>query len=332
MQPACKELPTRLNGVESTVEIRTIGSLPVSVLGLGVGNVTDRNHEDVAAVIAAALDEGITYFDISNRPESTEKYVGRALGGHRDEVVVATKFGSRPSPGVLACATPEHTRSAVESSLGNLGTDRLDLIYLHRPDPGTPIADTLGALGELVQAGKIREIACSKFSAAQLREANDAAAGLPARFVGVENPCSLLDLTDEDEVLPLCAELDLTYMAYWPLAAGLLTGKYRRGAQLPEGSRFARHKKWIPRVDEWHTPENYTVLERLEPWAVERGHSLVDLAFGWLRAHDQIGSMIAGASSPEQLRANVTAAQAWTLDAEELATATALARGAARNP
>jgi aryl-alcohol dehydrogenase-like predicted oxidoreductase len=308
------------------LEIRPIGSLRVSVLGLGVGNVTDRNQAEVEAIMTAALDEGITYFDLSNRPESTEQYVGRALAGRRDEVVVATKFGSRPRPGVLACATPEYTRTAVESSLANLNTDRIDLLYLHRPDPATPIADTLDALGELVEAGKIREIGCSKFTAAQLREADDAAVGRPARFVAIENPCSLLERTDEDGVLPLCAEREIAYLAYWPLAAGLLTGKYRRGQPLPEGSRFARHPKWIPRVDEWHTSQNYAVLERLEPWAAERGHSLVELAFAWLRAHRPLASMIAGASSPGQLRANVAAAGAWTLDAGECAAVTELAR------
>jgi aryl-alcohol dehydrogenase-like predicted oxidoreductase len=309
-----------------SLEARRIGSLSVSVLGLGVGNVTDRNADSAGRILRTAVEEGITYFDISNRPESTEHHVGRALAAHRDEVVIATKFGSRPSPGVLACATPAHTRASVEASLTNLGTDRLDLVYLHRPDPDTPIADTLGALGELVTAGQIREIACSKFTAAQLREADAAASGLPARFVGVENPCSLLNLDDEDSVLPVCAELGLTYMAYWPLAAGLLSGKYRRGEPPPAQSRFARSAKWLPRVEEWHTERNYEVIDRLTGWATARGCSLIELAFAWLRGHAQIGSMIAGASSPEQLRANVGSAQAVTLSPAEFDEVTELAR------
>ena len=307
------------------MESRQVGSLTVSALGLGVGNVTDNNHTAAEAIMLAAVDCGITYFDISNRPDSTEQYVGRALAGYRDSVVIATKYGSRPSPGVLACATPEYTRASVDRSLSNLGTDRIDLFYLHRPDPDTPIADTLGALDELVTAGKIREIGCSKFSADQLREADKAVTDGAARFVAVENHCSLLDLGDEDTVLPLCAELGIAYMAYWPLAAGLLSGKYQRGAPMPAESRFAARRKWQPRVAEWHTDENYDILDRLMPWARDHGHTIIELAFAWLLAHPAVGTMIAGASSPEQLRSNVEAVT-WRLTPEEFGEVTALAR------
>jgi aryl-alcohol dehydrogenase-like predicted oxidoreductase len=304
---------------------RLVGSQSVCALGLGVGRVTEANAREAGRLLSAAVEHGITYFDISNRPESTERLVGAALRPHRDSVTLATKFGSRPRPGVLACATPAYIRAAAEQSLRNLGTDRIDLYYLHRPDPDTPIAETLGALDELVRAGKIRQIACSKFSARQLREAHRAA-GDGARFVAVENHCSLLHADDEDDVLPLCAELGIAYMPYWPLAAGLLTGKYRRGRPPPDGSRFATDRKWQPREGDWLNDRNYDLIDRLTAWAAAHGHSLPELAFGWLLAHRQVGSVIAGASSPGQLSANVAAASAWALSPAELAEVTAMVR------
>jgi aryl-alcohol dehydrogenase-like predicted oxidoreductase len=289
----------------------------ISPLGLGLGAVTAASIAATEPILAAAIDAGITYVDISDRPESTEQLIGAALRRHRDAVTLATKYGSRPRPGVLACATPAHTRASVERSLRNLGTDRIDLLYLHRPDPATPIADTLGTLDELVRAGKIREIGCSKFTAAQLREADAAAVG--TRFTVVQNQCNLLHADDERDVLPTCAELGISYVAYWPLAAGLLTGKYRRGAPLPEDSRFTRDDKWVERVGEWHTERNYDLVERLTEFAADHGHSLLDLAFGWLFAHEPVASVIAGASSPAQIRTNAQAATAWLLSAAEFA-------------
>lgn len=294
----------------------------VSPLGLGLGAVTAESIEAIAPILVAAIDAGITYVDISDRPKSTEQLVGKALRGQRDKVTLATKYGSRPQPGVLACATPAHTRASVERSLSNLGTDRIDLLYLHRPDPATPIAETLGALDDLVQAGKIREIGCSKFTAAQLREADAAATG--TRFTVVQNHCNLLHADDEQDVLPTCAELDIAYVAYWPLAAGLLTGKYRRNAPLPKDSRFSRDDKWVKRIGEWHTNRNYASVERLTEFATDHGHSLLDLAFGWLLTHEPITSVIAGATSPTQVRTNAQAASAWRLSATEFADVTTI--------
>jgi aryl-alcohol dehydrogenase-like predicted oxidoreductase len=294
-----------------------LGSLDVAPLGLGLGAVTAESIAATEPILGAAIDAGINYVDISNRPESTEQLVGAALRRHRDSVTLATKYGSRPRPGVLASATPAYTRASVERSLRNLGTDRIDLLYLHRPDPATPIADTLGALDELVQAGKIREIGCSKFTAAQLREADAAAVG--ARFVAVQNECNLLHADDERDVLPACAALGIGYVAYWPLAAGLLTGKYRRAAPPPADSRFARDPKWIERAAEWHTASRYDLIDRLTAFATEHGHSLLELAFGWLLAHAPVAAVIAGATTPAQLRQNVAAATAWHLSPAERA-------------
>jgi aryl-alcohol dehydrogenase-like predicted oxidoreductase len=223
---------------------------------------------------------------------------------------------------VLACATPAHTRASVEQSLRNLGTDRIDLLYLHRPDPATPIADTLGALDELVRAGKVREIGCSKFTAAQLREADAAAVG--ARFAVVQNQCNLLHPDDEQDVLPTCTELGIGYVAYWPLAAGLLTGKYRRAAPPPADSRFARDPQWTERTAEWHTEPRYDLIDRLTAYASDHGHSLLELAFGWLLAHEPVASVIAGATTPAQIRQNATATTAWRLSAPEQAEVSAI--------
>jgi aryl-alcohol dehydrogenase-like predicted oxidoreductase len=277
-------------------------------------------------VVGAALDAGITYFDVSNRPESTEQHIARLLAGDRDRVVIATKYGSRPAPGVLACAAPDYTRRCVDASLRNLGTDRIDLLYLHRPDPETHIAETLGALGELVAAGKLREIGCSKFSADQLREAHDAVMPGAPGFAAVQNPCSLLELGDLDEVMPLCARIGIGYVAYWPLAAGLLTGKYRRGQALPDGSRFATDAKWQARLAKWHTDARFDAIDRLERWSAERGHTLLDLAFAWLAGQPAVVTMIAGASTPEQVASNAAAASSWTLSAAELDEVTERAR------
>ena len=301
------------------VESRSIGSLSVSVLGLGVGNVTDGNRDRVASVVHAALDSGITYFDISNRPDSTERHLAAIVAGRRDRAVIGTKFGSRPRPGVLADASPRHVRESVERSLRNLGTDRIDLLFLHRPDPATPIADTLGALDELVREGKVREIGCSKFTAGQLRDAGDATVPGAARFVGVENPCSLLDAGDVGTVLPVCEELGIGYLAYWPLAAGLLTGKYSAEGPPPPGSRFATNAKWMPRRAEWHTPQNFETISRLTEFAAARDRTLVELAFGWLRGQPAVATMIAGASSAAQVRANAAAAISWTLTDDDRA-------------
>lgn len=291
---------------------RKIGSLSVSVIGLGTNNFGFTMAEEaVLPVVDAALEAGINFFDTADSYLTSEERCHSALGSRRDDIILATKFGSRVNEEIPGGASAAYVRQAVERSLRQLGTDRIDLYQLHRPDETVPIAETLGVLNELVNEGKIIEIGCSNFSAPQLREA-EVAAGDGARFVSVQNQYSLLERADEVEVLPTCAELDLTYLPFFPLASGLLTGKYRRGAALPAGTRV---EKWAM-AERVLTDANFDILERLETWAQERGHTLLDLAFAWLLATPEVASVIAGATSPEQIRANA-AAGLWDLTVDE---------------
>jgi aryl-alcohol dehydrogenase-like predicted oxidoreductase len=286
---------------------RKIGSLEVSLTGLGCNNFGWRiNEAHSRRVVDAALDSGINFFDTADLYDTgnSEEYLGRALAGRRLEVVIATKFGMKLDE-TRHGARPEYVRRAAEDSLRRLGTDYIDLYQIHQPDPNTPIADTLGALDELVHAGKVREIGCSNFSAAQIREAG-------GRFVSVQNQYSLFHREPEAEVLPECSRLGLAFLPYFPLASGLLTGKYRKGQPLPQGSRG--DAGWGPKV---FTDENLDKVERLIQFAEGRGHSLLELAFSWLAAQPAVASVIAGATSPEQVKANATAAL-WKLSPEEL--------------
>lgn len=294
---------------------RKIGSLDASVVGLGTNNFgMGMDEADVPPVVAAALDAGINFFDTSDSYGDSEVRLGRALGSRRDEVLIATKFGSpvRGEDGTGG-AQPGYVRRALEASLRRLGTDRIDLYQIHRPDPETPLADTLGALDEAVKAGKVREIGCSNFSADQLREAERVTPG--ARFVSVQNHYNLLNRADEAEVLPACAELNVAYLPYFPLASGLLSGKYRRGEPPAEGTRLQR---WGSRVSGVLTEDNFDRVERLAAWAEGRGHSLLELAFAWLLGADAVASVIAGATKVEQVRANAAAGR-WVLSADERA-------------
>jgi aryl-alcohol dehydrogenase-like predicted oxidoreductase len=291
---------------------RTIGSLSVSVIGLGTNNFGFIMEEpDVLPVVDAALEAGINFFDTSDSYLTSEERFGRALGRRRDEIVLATKFGSPVDEEFKGGANASYVRRAVERSLLKLGTDRIDLYQLHRPDDETPIAETLGVLGELVAEGKVLEIGCSNFSAAQLREA-EAAAGSEVRFVSVQNQYNLLERGDEAEVLPTCAELGLAYLPYFPLASGLLSGKYQRGQSAPSDTRIA---KW--NMGELVlTDENFDVLDRLSAWAADHGHSILELAFAWLLATPVVASVIAGATTPAQVWANA-AAGTWVITPAE---------------
>jgi aryl-alcohol dehydrogenase-like predicted oxidoreductase len=297
---------------------RTIGSLSVSVIGLGTNNFGFTMDEaDVAPVVDAALEAGINFFDTADSYLSSEVRLGAALGSRRDQIVVATKFGSKADEEFTGGAAGPYIRRAVERSLRMLGTDRIDLYQLHRPDPTVDIAETLSVLQELVAEGKVLEIGCSNFSAEQLRAAA-VAAGAGPRFVSVQNEYSLLERADEAEVLPTCAELDIAYLPYFPLASGLLTGKYQRGAAVPSGSRI---EKWNM-AERVLTEENFAILDTLTTWAKDHGHSLLDLAFAWLLANPCVASVIAGATSPAQIAANA-AAGSWVLsetDAAEVRT------------
>jgi len=304
------------------MDTRRIGALEVSVVGLGTNNFgMAMSADQVPPVVDAALESGINFFDTSDSYGDSEERLGQALGRHRDEVVIGTKFGSPVGPDGTGGAAPAYVVQAIERSLRRLGTDRVDLYQLHRPDPRTPIADTLGALDDLVRQGKVVEIGCSNFSAEQLRQGEAAVAPGGARFVSVQNQYNLVHREDEREVLPECERLGLAYLPYFPLASGLLTGKYTKGEEPPEGTRL---KRWGDRASGVLTDRNFDVIEALGAWASERGHSLLDLAFAWLAANDVVASVIAGATTVDQVRANASAG-AWVLSAEERAEVDALA-------
>jgi len=303
------------------MEQRNIGSLGVSLAGLGCNNFGWRiDAAQTAKVVDAAIDAGINFFDTADvyATGQSEEYLGRALGPRRKQVIVATKFGL-PMDEKRKGAKPAYVRQAVEDSLRRLGTDYIDLYQLHRPDEGTPIADTLGALDELVRAGKVREIGCSNFTRAQLVEAAAALKPGAARFVSVQNNYSLLHREPEPEVLPECVRQGLAFLPYFPLANGLMSGKYRSGQTNPAGSRAA--DGFGPKV---FTDANLAIVEKLIGFAEARGHSLLDLAISWLAAQPAVASVIAGAKTPEQVSANA-AAVAWKLSPEELQTIDALA-------
>ncbi|MBC8101038.1 MAG: aldo/keto reductase [Cytophagales bacterium] len=296
------------------MEKRRIGSLEVSSVGLGCNNFGRRLDADAtASVVHAALGSGVNFFDTADVYGGTksEEFLGRALGARRDEVILASKFGHRVDDQRRG-ARPEYIAQAVEDSLRRLGTDRIDLYQLHTPDAATPIADTLGALDTLVTAGKVREVGCSNFSVAQLREAEAAVKSGAARFVSVQNEYSLLDRTPEtDGVLAETERKEIAVLPYFPLANGLLTGKYRRGQPLPEGTRIGADHKDL-------TPQNLDTVEALIAFAESRGHTILELAFSWLLAHPSVASVIAGATRPEQIQANAAAAS-WHLAPADLA-------------
>ena len=301
---------------------RTIGSLTVSVVGLGCNNfgmLIERKESD--AVVGAALDAGITLFDTADMYGDTksEEYLGQALGARRDEIVLATKFGG-PFEGHSGGAAPAYIRTAVEDSLRRLGTDRIDLYQLHYPDPKTPIAETLGALGELVAEGKVREIGCSNFERAQLEEAAGAVKDGAPGFVSVQNEYSLLHRDPEDGVLEFCDRTHTAFLPYFPLASGLLTGKYRSSAA-PEGTRLAA---WGSFAKDQLSDERLATVAALDALARSEGHTVLDLAFAWLLARPSVASVIAGATKPEQVAANVAAGQ-WKPSAELLAQVDAIA-------
>jgi len=304
------------------MQTRKVGSLQVSVVGLGCNNFGWRiDAEASAKVIDAAIESGVTFFDTADRygKGQSEDFLGRALGKRRDQIILATKFGMEMEKGQQG-ASPKYVLEAVDASLRRLRTDRIDLYQLHQPDPKTPITDTLGALDELVRAGKVREVGCSNFSVAQIREATDASQGR-AQFVSVQNEFSLFHREPETNgVLPECERRRLAFLPYFPLASGLLTGKYREGKKLPEGSRAA--DGWGPKV---FTEQNLAIVELLIEFAESEGHTILELALSWLLSHKPVASVIAGASKPEQVRANAKAAD-WQLAADDLAQIDAIMR------
>jgi aryl-alcohol dehydrogenase-like predicted oxidoreductase len=256
----------------------------------------------------------VTFFDTANtygRGQS-EEFLGEVLQGRRDQVVLATKFGMDMGDGKGPRGSRQYIRQAAEASLKRLRTDVIDVYWYHRPDGITPIAETLEALHDLIQEGKVRTIGASNFSAQQLREADEEAAvhGFTP-FKGLQNEYNLLVREAEDEVLPACEELHVGFVPFFPLASGLLTGKYRRGAPGPDGARLSGR-------DEIATDEQFALVEALQQFADERGIALTDVAIGALLAHSPVSSVIAGATKPEQVRANAAAAR-WNPSGEDLA-------------
>jgi aryl-alcohol dehydrogenase-like predicted oxidoreductase len=301
------------------LEKRKIGSLDVSVVGVGCNNFGGRIDETrTKEVIDAALERGINFFDTADMYANgrSEELIGRFLvdGGHRPDVIIATKFGNEME-GQGRGARPEYVRLALEASLERLRTDYIDLYQLHLPDPDVPIAETLGALDELVKAGKVREIGCSNFSVQQIREAHAEAARRAgsARFVSVQNEYSLLHREPEEGVLDECERQGIAFLPFFPLMSGLLTGKYRKGGLIPEGTRVAKYERYRSLL----TDDNLDKVEVLIKFAESRGHTILELAISWLLARRVVASVIAGATSGAQVRANVSGA-GWKLSTADL--------------
>ena len=294
-----------------TLEKRQIGSLQVSIVGLGCNNFGRRVDEPkTKEVVDAALDAGVNFLDTADIYGFTksEEFLGRALKGRRDKVVLATKFGMKVDDDKKG-AKPSYVKQACADSLSRLATDHIDLYQLHEPDPSTPIGDTLGALNDLVKEGKVREIGCSNFSPEQLHEAKKAA-GQGAKFVSVQNEFSLLHREPEKGVLTACDELHIGFIPYFPLFGGLLTGKYRKGAPLPEGTRIQEGSERL-------ADANMEKTEKLIAFAESKGHTILELAFSWLLAHKEVASVIAGATSAKQIQGNAAAAN-WKLSKAEM--------------
>ena len=310
------------------MEYRRLGAsgLKVSEVGLGCNNFGMRiDQAGTNAVVAAALDNGINFFDTADvyGALQSEVMLGEALKGKRHDVVLATKFASPTGAGPDdRGGSRRYVMRAVEASLKRLGTDYIDLYQMHRPDPDTPIEETLGALDDLVTQGKIRYIGNSNFTGWQIADADWIARdGHINRFVSAQNNYSLLERKVEFEVNPACERFGLGMLPFFPLASGLLTGKYVRGEAPPEGTRLAA---WGPRGAAALNDKNFDRLEKLSSWADGRGKTLLDLAFAWLLGHPVVSSVIAGATRPEQVAANA-AAGAWKLTHDEVEEVTKLA-------
>jgi aryl-alcohol dehydrogenase-like predicted oxidoreductase len=307
----------------STMTYRPLGTsgLMVSTVGLGTNAFGSRIDEDASrAVVEAALEAGVTLFDTSDTYGlgASEEALGRALGKRRDDVVVATKFGmdmgGANGPDWGARASRRYLRRAVEASLRRLDTDHIDLYQLHQPDLVTPIEETLAAMNELVTEGKVRYLGCSNFAAWEAVDAHWAAStGGLQPFVSAQNEYSLYNRAAEEELLPALAHLGMGLIAYFPLAYGLLTGKYRRGEPAPTGSRLGADSQAHRLAN-----ADWDRVEAVHSFAEERGVDILDVAIGGLAAHPTVGSVIAGATRPEQVAANVRAGL-WRPSADDLA-------------
>ena len=295
-------------------------NLRVSSLGLGCNNFGGRLDPAAARrTVHAALHAGITVFDtadIYGLRGGSESILGEALGARRKDVVLVTKFGlPMDDEAQLKGGSARYIATAIEASLKRLKTDWIDLYYLHRPDPTTPIEETLRALDSLIAQGKVRYIGCSNMSASQLVEAQriSQANGLH-RFIACQDQYNLLSRQIEAEIVPAIESYRLALMPYFPLASGMLTGKYAFGAPIPAGSRMSYQRY----SDRFLNDENFRLVESLRAFCANRGRSLLELAFGWLLSKPFVGCVIAGASAPEQIHQNAAAID-WRLDAAEMA-------------
>ena len=305
------------------MEQRNLGrsGLQVSIVGLGCNNFGRRcDKEQTAVVVQKALELGITLFDtadIYGPGGLSEEYLGAALQGKRREVIIATKFVGPMGEGPLwGGASRRYIVDAVEASLRRLGTDYIDLYQIHFPDTNTPIDETLRALDDLVRQGKVRYIGCSNFTGWQVVEAQWITRTQHlSPIVSAQNQYNLLDRRIERALVPASRAYGLGILPYFPLASGFLTGKYRSGQPPPEGTRLAGAG---PMADRVLTERNFETLTKLEAFVESRGRSMLDLAIGWLASQPCVASVIAGATKPEQLEQNASAAE-WRLTAEELA-------------
>jgi aryl-alcohol dehydrogenase-like predicted oxidoreductase len=303
------------------MQLRRLGNsgLKVSVIGLGCNNFGMRiDQAQTRMVVDAALDAGINFFDTADiyGGSKSEVFLGEALKGRREKAVLATKFANPMGEGAyLRGGARRYIVKAVEDSLKRLHTDHIDLYQMHVPDPDTPIEETLRALDDLVRAGKVLYIGNSNFTGWQIADADwTSRTGGLERFVSAQNNFSLLERGVEREVLPACERFGLGLLPYFPLASGFLTGKYHRGEPPRQGTRLAA---WGKRGEAALNDRNFDRLEALEPWAEQRGRRILDLAFAWLLGHRAVSSVIAGATSPEQVQANARCAE-WILTPEEV--------------
>ncbi|MBK8560401.1 aldo/keto reductase [Candidatus Amarobacter glycogenicus] len=312
------------------MEYKNLGrsGLQVSVVGLGCNNFGMRcDYDQSEKVVHAAIDAGITLFDTADvygGQGKSEEFLGRILKGKRDSVLVATKWGMKMGEGPhKSGGSRKYIMAAVEDSLRRLQTDYIDLYQLHRPDPQTPMEETLRALDDLMSSGKVRYIGHSNFAGWQAAEAHFVAQkGNYTPFISAQNEYSLLERRIEAELVPACNQYGVSVLPFFPLASGFLTGKYRQGQDLPAGTRLANAGPMAARV---LTDKNYEMLGKLEAFAEARGKTMLDLAIGWLASLSHVGSVIAGATKPEQVAQNV-AAGGWRLTAEELAEVDAISK------
>jgi aryl-alcohol dehydrogenase-like predicted oxidoreductase len=309
---------------------RNLGAsgLTVSVVGLGGNNFgfgAGLDESQTRDVVEAALEEGVTFFDTADIYGRSEEFLGEALKGRRNEVVLATKFGSDMhgvnGPAWVERASRRYIREAVHHSLRELRTDWIDLYQLHWPNRRVPIVETLSALNDLVHEGLVRYIGCSNFESWEVVEAAwTARTGCLVPFVSAQNEYSLANRGVEAALVPVCERYGLGLLPYYPLANGLLTGKYRRGVPVPPGTRLAD-----PEMQSWRSDDRLELVETLSAYAGERGISLLEVAIGGLAAQPIVSSVMAGATSPEQVRANAKAAS-WAPTPEDLVELDAVSR------